>query len=73
MSKNTQNRQATAISFIRTLDPNNHGFDIPSWPQYTAEGLETYNFKEEGPAVVQDNYRLEQMAYFNSHPDSFLL
>lgn len=33
--RNTQAYQATAISFIRTLDPNNHGLDLADWPRYS--------------------------------------
>ncbi|CCF32799.1 carotenoid ester lipase [Colletotrichum higginsianum] len=73
LSKNTQAYQATAISFIRTLDPNNHGLDLAKWPRYTEDGLETYNFKESGPKVVRDDWRVEAMQFFNDHPDSFLI
>ncbi|CAN8101770.1 unnamed protein product [Discula destructiva] len=73
ISKNTLHRQATAVSFVRNLDPNMHGLDIPDWPEYTAEGLETYRFVESGPEVVKDDYRVDAMAYINAHPDSFLL
>ncbi|KAF2756378.1 carotenoid ester lipase [Pseudovirgaria hyperparasitica] len=73
LSKNVDNRQATAISFVRTLDPNNHGRDIPYWPQWTGKGRETYHFLESGPGVIRDDYRVEQMEYINAHPDSFLI
>lgn len=73
LSKNTQAYQATAISFIRTLDPNNHGLDLADWPRYSEGGLETYNFKESGPEVVKDDWRVEAMQFFNDHPDSFLI
>lgn len=73
ISKNTQNRQATIISFVRNLDPNTHGLDIPDWPEYTPEGLETYRFVESGPEIIKDDYRVDSMAYINSHPDSFLI
>ncbi|KAK1541218.1 carotenoid ester lipase [Colletotrichum paranaense] len=33
LSKNTQAYQVTAISFIRTLNPNNHGLDFAEWPR----------------------------------------
>lgn len=72
LSKNTQNRQATIISFVRNLDPNMHGLDIPDWPEYTTEGLETYRFVESGPEIVKDDYRIAGMEYINAHPDSFL-
>jgi carboxylesterase type B len=73
LSKNTLAIQATAISFIRTLDPNNHGLDLANWPRYSEGGLETYNFKESGPEVVRDDWRVEAMQFFNDHPDSFLV
>ncbi|KAL2881481.1 hypothetical protein SGCOL_003047 [Colletotrichum sp. CLE4] len=73
LSKNTQAYQATAISFIRTLDPNNHGLDFAEWPRYSEEGLETFNFKESGPDVTRDDWRVEAMQFINDHPDSFLL
>lgn len=73
LSKNTQNRQATIISFVRNLDPNMHGLEIPDWPEYTPDGLETYRFVESGPQIVKDDYRVEAMAYINDHPDSFLI
>ncbi|KAK1703018.1 carotenoid ester lipase [Colletotrichum lupini] len=53
LSKNTQTYQVTAISFIRTLNPNNHGLDFAEWPRYSEEGLETSNFKESEPEVTQ--------------------
>lgn len=73
LSKNTQAYQATSISFIRTLDPNNHGLDLVNWPRYSEGGLETFNFKESGPEVIKDDWRLEAMQFFNDHPDSFLI
>lgn len=73
LSKNTQNRQATIISFVRNLEPNAHGLDIPDWPEYTAEKLETYRFVESGPEVIADDYRVERMQYINDHPDAFLI
>lgn len=74
LSKNTQNRQATIISFVRNLEPNSHGLeDVPFWPEYTAEKLETYRFLESGPEVIQDDYRVERMQYINNHPDAFLI
>ncbi|KAK0376902.1 carotenoid ester lipase [Colletotrichum limetticola] len=33
LSKNTQAYQVTAIFFIRTLNPNNHGLDFAEWPR----------------------------------------
>ncbi|KAK1470935.1 carotenoid ester lipase [Colletotrichum tamarilloi] len=73
LSKNTQAYQVTAISFIRTLSPNNHGLDFAEWPRYSEEGLETSNFKESGPEVTRDDWRVEAMQYINDHPASFLL
>ncbi|KAH8767278.1 carotenoid ester lipase [Diaporthe sp. PMI_573] len=73
LSKNTLAIQATAISFIRTLNPNNHGLDLANWPRYSEGGLETYNFKESGPEVVRDDWRVEAMQFFNDRPDSFLV
>ncbi|TDZ54613.1 Lipase 3 [Colletotrichum trifolii] len=73
LSGNTRAYQATAVSFIRTLDPNNHGLDLAPWPRYTEAGLETYNFKESGPEVTKDDWRVEAMQFFNDHPDSFLI
>lgn len=73
ISKNTQNRQAIIISFIRDLDPNYHGLDIPDWPEYTTGGLEAYRFVKSGPEVIKDDYRVEGMEYINSHPDAFLV
>lgn len=73
LSKNTQNRQATIVSFVRNLEPNAHGLDIPDWPEYTAEKLETYRFVESGPEVIADDYRVERMQYINDHPDAFLI
>lgn len=71
LSKNTQNRQATAISFTRTLNPNNHGLSIPNWPQWSRGGVETYHFLESGPEVIKDDYRVEQMEYINRNADAF--
>ncbi|KAK1498070.1 carotenoid ester lipase, partial [Colletotrichum cuscutae] len=73
LSKNTQAYQVTAISFIRTLNPNNHGLDFAEWPRYSEEGLETSNFKESGPEVTRDDWRVEAMQYIKDHPESFLL
>ncbi|KAK1953688.1 carotenoid ester lipase [Colletotrichum sublineola] len=73
LSQNTQAYQATAISFIRTLNPNNHGLNFEKWPRYTKDGLDTYNFREEGPKVVKDDWRVEAMQFLNDNPDSFLI
>lgn len=73
LSKNTQAYQATAISFIRNLDPNKHGLGLADWPRYSEGGLETYNFKESGPEVVKDDWRVEAMQFFNDHRDTFLI
>lgn len=73
LSKNTRDRQATMVSFVRNLEPNAHGLAIPDWPEWTAEKQETYRFKESGPEVVADDYRAERMEYINDHPDAFLI
>lgn len=71
LSKNVVNRQATAISFTRTLDPNNHGLRIPKWPQWSKSGIETYRFLESGPQVVKDDYRVAPIDFLVRNADAF--
>ncbi|KAK2768456.1 hypothetical protein FQN54_000311 [Arachnomyces sp. PD_36] len=71
---NSKNIMDTTISFVSTLDPNNHGrSELTKWPEYTSTAKEMYHFIQSGPEVITDTYREEQMAYINSHADSFLI
>lgn len=71
---NSKNIMDTTISFVSTLDPNNHGRSgLEKWPEYSSSAKEMYHFIESGPRVITDSYREDQMAYINSHGDSFLI
>ncbi|KAL5332203.1 Alpha/Beta hydrolase protein [Aspergillus crustosus] len=71
---NSKNIMDTTISFVSTLDPNNHGRSgLTKWPEYTSSAKNMYHFIESGPEVITDTYREDQMAYINSHADAFLI
>jgi acetylcholinesterase len=70
---NSKNIMDTVISFVATLDPNNHGTGIPEWPEWTPTGKEMYHFVESGPKVIRDDYREAGMAYINANADSLLI
>ncbi|KIM94535.1 hypothetical protein OIDMADRAFT_149269 [Oidiodendron maius Zn] len=71
---NSKNIMDTTISFVSTLDPNNHGrSELAKWPEYTSSDKKMYHFIESGPEVITDTYREDQMAYINTHADSFLI
>lgn len=65
LSNNVRNIMGTWISFIHNQDPNDHGMDIPHWPQWDAESKQMYHFQESGPDVMTDTYREEQMGFIN--------
>lgn len=70
---NAKNIMDTVISFVATLSPNNHGRNIPLWPEYTTATKQMYHFIESGPGIIYDTYRTEQMNYINANRDSFLI
>lgn len=71
---NSNNIMDTTISFVATLDPNNHGrSDLTNWPEYTSSAKSMYHSIESGPVVIADTYREEQMAYINTNGGSFLI
>jgi carboxylesterase type B len=60
------------ISFAYELDPNGHGLEnVPHWPEYTSSAPQNMVFRTEkhsgGSVVEQDDWREEQIAWFNSH------
>jgi acetylcholinesterase len=63
----------TVISFVATLDPNNHGTGFPKWPNWTPAKREMYQFVESGPEVIRDDYREAVMAYINANANSLLI
>lgn len=74
VSPNTRNVMGTMISFVTTLDPNNHGLaDVPIWPLYTEDQKDTFLFSETGASIIQDTYREQEMDYINAHADSLLI
>jgi acetylcholinesterase len=70
---NSKNIMDTVISFVSTLDPNNHGTGIPRWFEWTPGQKEMYHFIESGPGVIIDDYREAGMAYINANADSLLI
>lgn len=71
VSKNTLNLMSTIISFTTTHDPNNHGLNLPYWPQYNTENRTLFRYKEDGPDLINDTYREEAFAYQNDNGDAF--
>lgn len=70
---NSKNIMDTVISFVATLDPNNHGTGIQEWPEWSPGGKEMYHFVNEGPGVIVDDYREAQMAWIHGNADSLLV
>jgi acetylcholinesterase len=70
---NSKNIMDTVISFVATLDPNNHGTGFPKWPDWTPAKKEMYQFVESGPEVIRDDYREAVMAYINANANSLLI
>lgn len=71
LSNNSRHMMRVLVSFIHNLDPNQHGEDdIPKWPQWDRQNLETIRFKESGVDIIRDDYRNASMAFFNEIRDS---
>lgn len=66
-SNNVVNIMSTWISFIHDLNPNNHGLDLPNWPQYNQGSKKLYHFQETGPNVITDTYRTAPMNFINQN------
>jgi acetylcholinesterase len=71
LSKNTLNLMSTIISFATTYDPNNHGLDLPYWPQYNTDNRTQFRYKEDGPDLIPDTYREEAFNFQNDNWDAF--
>lgn len=62
------------LSFVYDLDPNRHGIDgLPYWPAYDASNPMNMVFmaedNHEGSYVERDDYRSEQLLWWNEHWD----
>lgn len=58
ISKNTLNIMSTFISFANTHDPNNHGLSgLPYWPKYNTSNRTMFQFEEDGPKLITDDFR----------------
>lgn len=71
LSKNTLNLMSTIISFATTHDPNNHGLNLPYWPQYNTDNKTLFRYKEDGPDLIPDTYREEAFDFQNENGDIF--
>ena len=70
LSNNVLNIMSTWISFVHNLDPNEHGMELPHWPQYDQQTKQMFHFQESGPDIITDDYRAEAMNYINEIGDS---
>ncbi|KAJ7165517.1 extracellular triacylglycerol lipase precursor [Mycena crocata] len=60
------------VSFATSLDPNDgHGTKRAHWPEYTTKNQVVMQLNSENLTAIPDNYRGEQIAFFNSHPTLF--
>ncbi|UZJ57601.1 hypothetical protein CBS101457_006921 [Exobasidium rhododendri] len=66
VSKNTLTIMSTIVSFVNTLDPNTPSLDYPTWPKYDSTAKQMFQIKEDGPAIITDDYRSEQMDFLAS-------
>jgi acetylcholinesterase len=69
ISANSRNIMAGLIRFANTHDPSPALAGTPAWPMYDPQGKNMYNFREEGPQIIKDDFRVPQMAYLNSNPN----
>ncbi|KAK4496750.1 hypothetical protein PRZ48_012733 [Zasmidium cellare] len=73
ISKNTLNLMSTYISFVNTLDPNNHGLkDLPHWPTWDPQRKAMFKYNESGCSIIRDDYREEQMGFVNENADVYV-
>ena len=58
------------VSFVNTLDPNNHGIaNLPNWPFYNVSEPGTNYFVDlSGPSLESDVYRIAASDFINSIP-----
>lgn len=68
ISNNSRHLMGSLVHFVHDLDPNHD--EIPTWPEWDSEALETMHFREEGLELVTDDYRKEGMDYINEIKDS---
>lgn len=66
------------INFIHSQSPNEPAPAVPAWPTYdvsesTGKSTNMLRLQFGGIEVIQDTYREEGIAYFNSEPDEFNL
>ncbi|KAJ6586827.1 esterase 1 [Mycena vulgaris] len=60
------------ISFATSLDPNDGlGSKRPLWQAYTPENAELIQLHAGNTTMIPDDYRAEQIAFINAHPQLF--
>lgn len=63
ISKNTLHIMSSLIQFCNTLNPNVESLNLPEWPQYDSQAPKQFQFREDGPRIIGDAYRKEQMDF----------
>ncbi|KJA28262.1 hypothetical protein HYPSUDRAFT_129787 [Hypholoma sublateritium FD-334 SS-4] len=59
------------ISFVDTLDPNDHrGSERPEWARYTPNNQVVLELNGQRTALVPDNYRAQQVAFLQDNSDA---
>ncbi|PPQ85748.1 hypothetical protein CVT25_003066 [Psilocybe cyanescens] len=68
----SSNMQDYWISFATSLDPNdNHGnTNRPRWEQYTPENKVLLELNGHNTRMIPDNFREEQISFFQNNPDA---
>lgn len=66
------------INFVYSQNPNSPVPPTTTWPAYndtsaTGQGLNMLQLQFGATQVIQDDYREEQIAFFNSEPEQFNL
>jgi len=64
---------STFIAFANNLDPNTHGLpNLPLWPKFDNLNKKMFQFSEQGPTVITDDFRQAAMELINQNGDTYL-
>lgn len=67
ISKNSLYIMSSLIQFANTLDPNTQGLGLPRWPRYDVQAKQQFQFREDGPRIIGDEYRKAQMDFIEKN------
>jgi hypothetical protein len=73
LSQNSENIMSTNIAFVNSLDPNNHGLDLPHWPNWTPDEKAMFRYKESGPDIIKDDFREAAMRLVNDNAETYMI